>query len=837
VARGGIVTIYSVEQDGDIRFLTMERVEGQSLDQVIPRGGMPLGQVLEIGATLADALAASHEKGIIHRDLKPANIMLAGRERRVKVLDFGLAKLREEAAADGETTTAALSGEGRVLGTVAYMSPEQAEGKPVDARSDLFSLGIVLYEMATGERPFTGETSISVLSAILRDTPKSVTDLRADLPKEFARIIRQCLQKDPEERYQTAKDVRNQLRALKVDLDSGDIVALDASVRAAPAPRRRRLVRWLTIGAVALTFVAITAVVAQRVGMFSRVPHSRPFESIRVTQITDTGTVGVAAVSPDGRYVVYSASGGGQESLRLRLVATGSDVQIVAPAEVGYNDVTFSPDANFVYFVMSGASENLRLYRISALGGTAERLLDDANRVRVSPDGARIAFVRNDDVQASVLTAAADGTDERRLVSRKEPERLGDVAWSPDGQSIAFLVIRSNSGAQQPVRMLVVDARAGGERDLGMAPVWIAPFNSLTWLRDGRGFLVVGGEPNARDSQLWIVPYPLGEARRITHDVTRYYSPTMTSDERTILATQRSLNASLWVMSANGHDLKPVRSSTRGRDGVAGLDWTADNRLIFASEPTGAWDLWTVETDGTHLQQLTSDPADDGNPVVSPDGSFVVFNSARSGRYGIWRIDIDGRNARPITARGTPVEGSPSFFTRNGTAVAYSDDREMREVPVNGGESVPLIQSPAGSAGGGPTQAPPGFVATAVSPDGRWLAGWYSPKSPSGTTQHAAIVSIDGTRPWRDLPAIVSAIASRPSWTPDGRSLAYVRSDEGVANIWAEPLDGGTARKLTSFTTPGRIYRFALSDDGRTLAVSRGEATTDLVMITSEEKK
>jgi serine/threonine protein kinase len=150
VARGGIVTIYSVEQDGDVRFLTMERVEGQSLDQVIPRGGLPLGQVLEIGATLADALAASHEKGIIHRDLKPANIMLAGRERRVKVLDFGLAKLREEAASDGETTTAALSGEGRILGTVAYMSPEQTEGKPVDARLDLFSLGIVLYEMASG---------------------------------------------------------------------------------------------------------------------------------------------------------------------------------------------------------------------------------------------------------------------------------------------------------------------------------------------------------------------------------------------------------------------------------------------------------------------------------------------------------------------------------------------------------------------------------------------------------------------------------------------------------------------------------------------------------------
>jgi serine/threonine protein kinase len=200
----------------------MELIDGQGLDKVIPPGGLPLAQVLDIGIALADALAASHEKGIVHRDLKPANVMLAERERRVKVLDFGLAKPRE-AEPEGETATAVISGEGRILGTVAYMSPEQAEGKPVDARSDLFSLGIVLYEMATGERPFKGETSISVLSAILRERPKSVTDLRAELPKEFARIIRQCLQKDPEERYQTAKDLRNQLRALKADLDSGEI--------------------------------------------------------------------------------------------------------------------------------------------------------------------------------------------------------------------------------------------------------------------------------------------------------------------------------------------------------------------------------------------------------------------------------------------------------------------------------------------------------------------------------------------------------------------------------------------------------------------------------------
>jgi len=360
VARGGIVTIYSVEQDGDVRFLTMERVEGLSLDQVIPRGGLPLGQVLEIGATLADALAASHEKGIIHRDLKPANIMLAGRERRVKVLDFGLAKLREEAASDGETTTAALSGEGRILGTVAYMSPEQAEGKPVDARTDLFSLGIVLYELATGERPFKGDTSMSVLSAILRDTPKSVTDLRADLPKEFARIIRQCLQKDPEERIQTAKDVRNQLRALKADVDSGEInpVASGAPLEGGGAiarPRRWFNRRWL-LAAGGLGLIAIGTILALRFRPAPGVAGIRSFESIRLSQLTDSGRTGVAAIAPDGRYLAYSTQDeAGREVLWLRQVGTGSEVQIVpVSAKVAPFEVTFAPDAEFLYYVSFG---------------------------------------------------------------------------------------------------------------------------------------------------------------------------------------------------------------------------------------------------------------------------------------------------------------------------------------------------------------------------------------------------------------------------------------------------------------------------------------------------
>jgi serine/threonine protein kinase len=223
-----IVTIHSVEDADGMLFLTMELVDGQPLDEVIVKGGLPLARLLALAIPLADAVSAAHQKGITHRDLKPTNVMVTA-DGRVKVLDFGLAKLVEATPVVqgvSELQTRALTGEGRIVGTVAYMSPEQAEGKPVDHRSDIFSLGVMLYELSTGERPFTGDTSVSLLSSIIRDTPRSATDLKPALPRELSRIIKQCLVKDPEYRYQSAKDIRNELRALQQESESGE---LDAS--------------------------------------------------------------------------------------------------------------------------------------------------------------------------------------------------------------------------------------------------------------------------------------------------------------------------------------------------------------------------------------------------------------------------------------------------------------------------------------------------------------------------------------------------------------------------------------------------------------------------------
>ena len=249
-----IVTIHSVEEANGVLFLTLELVDGDTLASHIPPGGLPLDKILAFAIPLADAVGAAHQRGITHRDLKPVNVMVTS-DRRIKVLDFGLAKLAEtEQAAMGVTMPADLTGAGRIMGTTAYMSPEQAEGKAVDPRSDVFTLGVMLYEMAVGERPFKGDTQVSLLSSIIKDTPTAVTDLKKDLPRDLARIVGHCLAKDPEDRYQTAKDLRNDLRSLKTDLDSGAVQAESGVSRPVTVsrPRFSPVAIMAAVGAVAV---------------------------------------------------------------------------------------------------------------------------------------------------------------------------------------------------------------------------------------------------------------------------------------------------------------------------------------------------------------------------------------------------------------------------------------------------------------------------------------------------------------------------------------------------------------------------------------------------------
>jgi serine/threonine protein kinase/Tol biopolymer transport system component len=830
-----IITIYSVEDRDGVLFLTMELVEGKTLTELIPPHGMSLEQVLHVAIPLADAVGAAHQRGITHRDLKPANVMVTD-EGRVKVLDFGLAKLQEESPVDGLSVTVTreqLTSEGRIVGTVAYMSPEQAQGKAVDARSDVFSLGVLLFEMATGEKPFKGDTNMSLLSAIIKDTPSSITDLRQDLPRDVGRILRRCLAKDPEERYQTAKDLRNDLRLLKEDLDTG--VAERAQSRTHIS--RSTVPPSTAFRMASATRLSVAAVLAMAIAggwWYARRPAttSAPaFANITMRRLTNTGTASLAAISPDGRYVVHVDGAFDKPSLWMRQASTTSSVQIVPPMTGAYAGLAFSPDGEAVLYVFgpeNGAA--LSLFQIPVLGGPPRKLVEDINTAPAfSPDGRRMAFIRGmaDGGQVIVL-ANADGTNERRLASRPESDAYAQtrVAWSPDGTRIAAF---AGEMPKQRSRIVLVNVESGQEQ-----PFSDARFDSggqLVWLGDGSGLVFdaieqYGGRWNW-NSQLWLVAYPAGTLRRITPDLASYDNLAAIAGGRTLVAVRDEVRAGMWVaLGGDTARARPVTASSNGREGATGIDWTPDGRIVYSATTQGSWDIWIANSDGSQPRQLTSDPGVENQPRVLPEGKSIMFTSRASGASDVEvrAIDLDGSNTRRIATGGAifrgylqPI-GDHLYFKvlEKGSPVAF-------RVPLGGGTREPLFADP--------TWLPRRFVVSSVSPDEQWVLGTYTDPQGSGM----AVVPLGGPGPVRRFPYnYTPGLSFGPGWAPGGHAIEDLVFRDKAANLWRFPLDGSTPKPVTTFTSE-QIMNYRWSKDGKMLAISRGTESADVVLITSEE--
>jgi serine/threonine protein kinase len=374
-----IVTIYSVEEAEGVHFYTMQLVKGKTLTELLTRRGLPLNKLFEIAIPLADAVSAAHEKGIIHRDLKPDNLMVS-EDARLKILDFGLAKLKQEFAQEGasEVPTQSATQEGRILGTVAYMSPEQAEGKSIDHRSDIFSMGIILYETATGERPFKGETTISILSSIVKDTPKSVTDINPDRPHILARIIRRCLAKDPTRRYQTALDLRNELEELKQDVESGEVLeGVSPS-----APKRNWL---LVVGLAALVLVAGGIGYLLRPVKVADETTRAPIEAA-LTQVTSkAGQELFPSLSPDGQFIIYASNASGNWDIIFQRVGGETALNLTQNSAVDDVQPSFSPDGKQIAF--RSEREGGGIFLMGATGESVRRLTDFGFNPAWSPDG------------------------------------------------------------------------------------------------------------------------------------------------------------------------------------------------------------------------------------------------------------------------------------------------------------------------------------------------------------------------------------------------------------------------------------------------------------------
>lgn len=807
-------------------FIVMEYIKGKTLSDLLHASSLTIKQSVEVVAAVAEALGAAHARGIIHRDIKPSNV-LVDKEGEVKVLDFGLVKQLHDEHAPGvgpdANTLLARTSSNIIVGTPLYLSPEQAMGGDVDARSDLFSLGALLYECLAGKPAFSGKSVIEIGAQILHFNPVRPSSINKRVNPELDRISLKALAKKPEARYQTASEMVADLEAALKALDNDDshrtqrLVASKQSQSSALKSFSNSLRRpRLSISFFVLTLAVVVGGVWATF-QWRKTSATVPFQNMQLTRLTNTGKSLQAAISPDGKYFAQVVSEAGQESVVVNHTATESAVVIVPPSAVRYHGLTFSHDGNYIYYVSSEKNDLGLLSRVPVLGGAIKRIMSQVDSpISLSPDDKQLTFVRysKSEGEYSLMVAQADGTAERTLATRKNGAdfSLFGPDWSPDSKTI--ICAEGSFVGGYHMNVVAVDVANATEKIVPL-PSWYGVLRAL-WVEDGRGLIIAAAEESVSQIQLWYASYPSGETHRITNDSSDYFSISLTADSKKLVAIQLSKRKTIWVAPSGDANRATQVASAVGN--TYGLAWTPDARITYSTMASGKLDLWSIRSDGTGRKQLTVDAGSNYHPTVSSDGRYIFFSSNRTGTFNIWRMDEDGSNPKQLTT------GESDFFpdpSPDGQWVIYQNGGAnfgkptIWKVSVDGGESIQLTDK--------------NSSVPAVSPDGKSIACRYWDEA--SNSQTVAIIGIAGGTPIHTF-KIPIHLWQRIRWTPDSTALTYVDIHGGVSNVWKQPLDG-RASQLTFFTSD-QIFSYDWSHDGKQLACERGLETTDVVLMNSK---
>ncbi len=852
-----IITIYEIGEAEHGSFLATEFVDGRTLREVIKQESMTLPRILRIVEQAANALVAAHAAGIVHRDIKPENIMVR-RDSIVKVLDFGLAKPNEEIILSSDTSSNRTV-PGTVMGSARYMSPEQARGQEVDERTDIWSLGVVLYEMLIGRVPFDGGSTAETLAAVIYKEPEPVGHLLPNAPSELQRILRKSLQKDREERYQSVKDLALDVKDLLYDLEhsnSGSRAAqltttpafsenptilhhtisgnhptdpaagLTSYRSAAPVKRGRRWFTW-AVPVLALIVLAVGGFALYSAGVDDPLAADA-FLRPQIARVNTDGKVTLPAISPDGKYLAYVNGEIGNQSLVVRQISNDSIITVVPATNLNFSAVTFSPKGDWIYYCQTRSDFSVNtLYQVPTLGGQPRKLIEDVDStVTFSPDGKRFAFMRHTSTGSEDIVFTVDAaTLEMEEVIRSKQAGFdffsARPAWSPDGNRILTAAGKREGGFVSSMTVGEIDIERKTFNALDSDKFYTV--GNFAWFADGSGFMCAGRESQTGPVQVWQSSYPDVRFHQVTNDFNDYAEVGLSADGKTIVTMKGETNSSLWRFSPASKAASQITHEGRTLYGGAGIAQASDGTVYFTSKEGKEYQLLKTDRDGKATADFLREAGSTVVPALSPDGKYLVYVRQREKTSRIWRINPDGTNAVQLS------DGNSAFFdfspqvTPDGRSIIFQrqqagDDRSIfMKMSIDGGPAEVLYDKEAWS-----------VFSPRISPDGKRIA--FGTYDLANYEKHLQVASLVDGKVGAIEKDIEYNLINQFAWSPDGKDLTVLTSRDGTPNVYRQPLDGSPAAAITNFKS-GRIFNFAWSADGTELLLARGNTVNDLLLI------
>jgi Tol biopolymer transport system component/predicted Ser/Thr protein kinase len=801
-----ICTVYEIDEAEGQTFIAMAYVEGEPLNDLIAKGPLQIEDVIELGLQVASGLGAAHEKGVVHRDIKPANIYttLAGtnRPRQAKVMDFGLAQLVGSSRITKLEST---------IGTVAYMSPEQTQGGVVDQRTDIWALGVVLYEMAAGSLPFKGHYDQAILYSILNVQPDPLTSLRPEVPSELERIVNKALAKDPETRYQNLDELAADLRALQKARES----ASAAGPVAASKPDRRL---WYAGAA-----VAVVAIVAAALSLSRReeAPAPQPAAVFQAVPLTsDPGNEFDATFSPDGTQFAYSWNGPAQDNVDVYVQVVGSGSPLRLTTDPGWEGrAVWSPDGRQIAFARGGPAL-ASIWLAPPLGGRERMVIEGAN-LNVSglawgPQGQSLVFgeAESPDAGVNLVQVFLESGEKRRLTSPPPGMISGDLfpAVSPDGETLAFA---RGTNAQREIYLLPL--KGGEPRALTSRGGVVF---EMAWTPDGRE-LVYSWSPNLGAARTLLRIAAAGGEPALLAGLPGAANPAISMQGNRLAYEVISYDANIWrysLPSAKGSGPPPVKiAASNYLDAEPRLS-PDGNRIAFASTRSGRREIWVSDRDGSNLLRLTSFEMACGSPRWSPDGRSIVFDSDLKGNWDVFVVGADGGSPRALTSHA--AEDSRPGWSRDGRWVYYGSNRggdyQIWKVSLEGGDPVQVTH------GGGyhPVESPDGrflYFARGASQAGLW-------RMPAAGGEETAV-----------LTELRQAGQGQWDVTDNGIYFVAFGADPALANKWVlRLLRLDTGEKTTVMELPQALSgpSLEISSDGQSFLCAQFDmAGADLMLV------